>query len=403
MLVLLILPLCLFFGLSSSNVKLYFYLFFFLSFSLIITFLTENILIFYISFELVTILMYFILIYFGYEQRRVLASYYFFYFTFFGSFLFLAGVIIISFFFGTNLNLLLYFAPLYSLKYKHYLWWSFFFAFAIKIPMFPFHIWLPEAHVEAPTGGSIMLASVLLKVGYYGFYKIMIPLFFTVFQTYLPLLYTFCFFGITHSMLVSLRQIDLKRIIAYSSIAHMNFALLGLFSFTLDGITGSFLLMLAHGFISAGLFALVGFLYQRFGTRSLYYYGGLAKFMPKFAFVFFLFILGNISFPLTFAFPAEVLIIFSLVKKSKLIFLFVIPGLVLNLINSILLFSRLFFGSIKNLYVPQCRDLNTVEFYSMLYLLFFVFFFGFFPDVILDLIYFDVSLDFSFLKNWHAR
>lgn len=203
-----------------------------------------------------------------------------------------------------------------------------------------------------------MLASVLLKVGYYGFYKIMIPLFFVVFQANVSLLYTLCFLGITHSMLVSLRQTDLKRIIAYSSIAHMNFALLGLFSFTLDGFIGSFLLMLAHGFISGGLFAMVGMLYSRFGTRSLYYYGGLAYYMPKFAFFFFLFILANISFPLTFSFPAEILIFFSLINVSKITFFMIIPALVLNLVNSILLFSRVFFGTIKSYYFNFYFDIT---------------------------------------------
>jgi NADH:ubiquinone oxidoreductase subunit 4 (subunit M) len=203
-----------------------------------------------------------------------------------------------------------------------------------------------------------MLASVLLKVGYYGFYKIMIPLFFVVFQANISLLYTLCFLGISHSMLVSLRQTDLKRIIAYSSIAHMNFALLGLFSFTLDGFIGSFLLMLAHGFISGGLFAMVGMLYSRFGTRSLYYYGGLAYYMPKFAFFFFLFILANISFPLTFSFPAEILIFFSLINVSKITFFMIIPALVLNLVNSILLFSRVFFGTIKFYYFNFYFDIT---------------------------------------------
>ena len=245
---------------------------------------------------------------------------------------------------------------------------------------------MPEAHVEAPTGGSVMLASILLKVGYYGFYKIMIPLFFPVFQTYLPLLYTLCFLGVTHSMIVSLRQKDLKRIIAYSSIAHMNFALLGLFSLTLDGLTGSFLLMLAHGFTSAGLFAIVGFLYQRFNTRSLDYYSGLFTFMPKMAIYFFLLILANISFPLTLAFPAEVLIIISLLKASKLIFLLVIPGLVLNLINSILLFSRIFFGSAKPYFFKLTSqvEMSTAEAIIIGYLLFLLLVFGIFPDILMS-------------------
>lgn len=205
-------------------------------------------------------------------------------------------------------------------------------------------------------------------------------------------------------MLVSLRQIDAKRIIAYSSVAHMNFGLLGLFSFTVDGLLGSILLMLGHGFISSGLFALIGMLYSRYGTRILYYYGGLVNFMPKFSFFFFLFILGNISFPLTFSFPAEVLIFFSLIAKSKFLFLLIIPGLVLNLVNSILLFSRIFFGYPKFQYISKYFDLTVIEFLILFYLLFFVVFFGVNPSFILDYIYLDVinyvfSLNFSFYGN----
>jgi proton-translocating NADH-quinone oxidoreductase chain M len=388
-LVFLIIPVCAFFGRTFSNVLKYNLYLLLLTFFLILTFISNNLFLFYISFEIVTILMYFILIQWGYEERRVLASYYFFYFTFAGSLLFLLGILLVYNITGTAFFTLIKY-HIFSIQDQCLLWWLFFFAFAIKVPMFPFHIWLPEAHVEAPTGGSILLAGVLLKIGFYGFYRISIPFFFYASQYYLFFLYFICFVSITHSMLVSLRQIDAKRIIAYSSIAHMNFGLLGLFSFTVDGLLGSLLLMLGHGFISSGLFAMIGILYSRYGTRILYYYGGLVNFMPKLSFFFFLFILGNISFPLTFSFPAEVLIFFSLITKSKILFLFIIPGLVLNLVNSILLYSRIFFGYPKLQYISAYFDITILEFLVLSYLLFFMIFFGINPSFILNFLYYDV-------------
>ncbi len=256
--------------------------------------------------------------------------------------------------------------------------------------------------MEAPTGGSIMLAGILLKIGFYGFYRFSLPFFFLASQYYLWFLYFLCFIAITHSMLVSLRQMDAKRIIAYSSIAHMNFGLLGLFSFTTDGLLGSFLLMLGHGFISSGLFALIGLLYSRFGTRSLFYYGGLVNYMPKFSFLFFLFILANISFPLTFSFPAEVLVFLSLVVKSKFTFLLIIPGLVLNMVNSILLYIRLCYGYPKLQFIKKYYDLTFSEFSIIFFLLFFIIFFGINPNFILDYINSDISNYISLIQKTHG-
>lgn len=169
------------------------------------------------------------------------------------------------------------------------LWFLIFIGFAIKIPMFPFHIWLPEAHVEAPTTGSVILASLLLKLGGYGFLRYLLPVLPKATQYFLPMVYTLSLLGIIYTSLTTLRQIDIKRIIAYSSIAHMNVVILGIFSTTIQGITGALVLMLAHGFVSSGLFFCVGVLYNRYHSRMINYFSGIVQVMPIFSFFFFFF------------------------------------------------------------------------------------------------------------------
>jgi len=197
-----------------------------------------------------------------------------------------------------------------------FLWFSFFASFSVKIPILPFHIWLPEAHVEAPTTGSVLLAGILLKLGIYGFLRFSLPLFPFASLYFLPLVYSIAILGILYSSLVTLRQIDLKKIVAYASIGHMNFVLLGLFSFSLEGLIGSMYIMLSHGFISSALFSTIGMLYDRHHSRILFYYRGLAHVMPLFAFFFFFFNLANSSFPGTSSFLGEFLILLPLLHLT---------------------------------------------------------------------------------------
>ena len=218
---------------------------------------------------------------------------------------------------------------------ENLLWLGFFFGFAVKIPIFPFHIWLPEAHVEAPTNGSILLAALLLKLGGYGLLRVSLPLFTKASFFFAPYLCGICILGVIYSSLTAIRQIDLKKIIAYSSVAHMNFAVLGIFSFTFEGLQGSIFLMFGHGIVSSALFLLVGVLYDKYHIRHIYSFGGLVQVMPKFSFFFLAFMLANISLPGTCNFIGELLVFVGLFSRY---FLFsIIPGIgvVLSAVYSI--------------------------------------------------------------------
>ncbi len=378
-----IIPLCVFAGRGLDNFLLYSKLFLIMEFFLIALFLTHNLMIFYFCFEIVTFLMFIVLLKWGYESRRSLASFYLFYYTFAASMLLLIGILIIYYLTG-SLNFFFIETFSFTQNQQFLLWWLFFFAFAVKIPMYPFHIWLPEAHVEAPTGGSILLAGILLKLGFYGFFRFSLFLFPIAAQYFLPVLYTLVITGMLHSMLVSLRQIDAKRIVAYSSIAHMNFALLGLFAWTLDGLCGSLLVMLGHGLIASGLFFLIGILYRRYGTRLLFYYSGITQTMPYFSIIFFFFFLFNVAFPLTVNFPGELLIFLALSTKSKIVFFLALPVILLNLINTLLLFVRICFGNLSN-YLLRSLDVLFWEFFLNLQLIFYSIGFGISPQLILNL------------------
>jgi len=193
---------------------------------------------------------------------------------------------------------------------------AFFITFATKAPMLPFHIWLPEAHVEAPTIGSVLLASLLLKLGAYGFLRFTLPIFPLACVYYQPVVVSLALIGFVYASFAAFRQLDLKRIIAYSSIGHMNLIVLGIFTFTHQGIEGAIYLMIAHGLTSGGLFFCIGTLYDRFHTRSLKHYGGLQQVMPLFSIAFLLFSLANMSFPGTSNFVGELLLLTGMFQNN---------------------------------------------------------------------------------------
>ena len=304
-----LIPICIL--ISWSNIKYRYSTFVFImisiSFFLFNIFCVLDLVFFYVFFESILIPMFLLIGIWGSRQRKIHAVYQFFFYTILGSLLMLLSILFIYSYAQTTDVRLLYHMN-FSFNRQLVLWFCFFFAFAVKVPLFPFHIWLPEAHVEAPTIGSVLLAGVLLKMGSYGLLRFVIPLFNDANYFFLPFVYTLCIFGIVYTCCTTIRQVDLKKIIAYSSVSHMSFVILGLFSVNIVGIAGSIFLMLSHGIVSGGLFFLVGCIYDRFKTRILFYYSGLVNVMPLFAVLFFILILGNISFPGTSGFIGELLI-----------------------------------------------------------------------------------------------
>lgn len=385
-------PICL---LVSWEVALYLrYLiiyFFLIEFFLLIAFSTTNLLIFFIAFESILIPMFLIIGIWGTRFERIKAAYLFFLYTLVGSIFFFMNLIAIQSTFGTfDFVFLQNIEQELSLKNKILLWLFFFFAFAVKIPMFPFHIWLPEAHVEAPTAGSIMLASLLLKLGGYGFLRFSVNLLPETSKYFLPLIVILCFIGMTYSSLTALRQLDLKRLIAYSSVAHMNYIVLGIFSFNYLGILGSIILMLGHGIVSSGLFLLIGVLYDRHHVRLISYYSGLVIVMPLFSLFFGFFTFTNMAFPGLSNFPGELLILLGLIELNFFIALTTVFGLFLSAVYSIWLLNRLVFGSLKILYTKTFVDISRREFFSVVPLVFLTFVMGLIPNFFFKYIAFSV-------------
>lgn len=380
---------------SASNIKRNYKEFIFclilIEIFLILSFIITDILFFYVFFESVLIPMFIMIGYWGTRSRKIKASYYFFLYTLFGSLFMLFGILYIYSLTGTT-NLYALIHSQFSDQEQYNLWLFFFIPFAVKIPMYPFHLWLPEAHVEAPTIGSVILASLLLKLGGYGFIRFTIPLFPVATEFYRPIVYSLAVVSVVYASMVTIRQIDLKRIIAYSSIAHMNLIVLGLFSGTQEGIEGAIYLMVGHGIVSSALFFCVGILYDRYQSRLLLYYGGLARVMPVFSVYIFLFSLGNMGFPGTSNFIGELLILTGIFRSNSLIMIFAATGIVFSAIYSIWLFNRIVFGAVKTKYfttpqkkIPEFYDADRIERNILFFLTILMFALGIHSGVVTDL------------------
>lgn len=245
--------------------------------------------------------------------------------------------------------------------------------------MFPFHIWLPEAHVEAPTVGSVLLAGILLKLGVYGFLRFSLVLFPEASFFYSPVVYLLSVLGILYASTTAIRQTDLKRIIAYSSIAHMNLVTLGIFSFNILGLEGAILQSISHGFVSGGMFLLIGILYNRYHSRFLSYYGGLVHLMPIFTVFFLIFTIANIALPGTSSFVGEFLLLSGVFKQNIIVCFISALGVILCGTYSLWLSNRMLFGHLKISFCLKFCDLGIREFLILLPLLVFIFFFGIYP------------------------
>jgi NADH-quinone oxidoreductase subunit M len=353
-------------------------------------FTTNNLLHFYIFFESVLIPMYFLLGIWGLRPRKIHAAYQFFLYTFAGSLFMLIAIIYIKFSLRSDFSVLINSISLVSLNLSNLearlIWLCFFLAFAIKVPMVPFHIWLPEAHVEAPTAGSVILAGLLLKYGTFGFYKILILNMFLTTNFFFWLIVLLSLVSIIYGSLITYAQIDFKKIIAYSSVSHMGYVTLGLAIKSPESIVGALLMMLTHGFISSALFYIVGILYERYGTRNIFDYGGLKNVMPLFTFYFFLLTLANLNLPLTAGFVSEFLVLISLGKlSSKFILVIAALGVFTNGIYAIWLFNRVCFG--KNLLIKplkmQYADLDRRENFILFIFIVTILFIGIAPYLFL--------------------
>jgi proton-translocating NADH-quinone oxidoreductase chain M len=379
-------PICVLISWNNFNNKYYFIALSCLEFFLIGAFCSLEIIMFYIFFESILIPMFLIIGIWGSRLRKIKASYYFFLYTLLGSLLMLLTILYLYTHAGTT-----YYEILITISYskleQKLMWLSFFIAFSSKVPSLPFHLWLPEAHVEAPTAGSIILAGILLKLGSYGFIRFSLPLFPEASVYYTPLIHLISTTSIIYASLNAIRQTDLKRAIAYTSIAHMNLVILGIFSFNVIGIEGAILQCLSHGLVSSSLFLIIGILYDRHHTKIIRYFSGLTQTMPLCMNFFFFFTLANMGLPGSSNFVGEFLIIISLFKISNNIGFFASCSIIISSCYSLWLFNRISFGNLKIQYIKKLIDLNKSEFILLIFLAILTLIIGIFPNIILETIH----------------
>lgn len=408
----------------NKNIKNYFwynFLFLLLEFFLLLSLFSDNLFLFYIFFEATLLPMFLIICFWGSRERRLHAAFLLVFYTLFGSIFIFPCIFFLDFMLGTT-NFFVFFSQVlfydsiffnpfvisefyYDVSnldfVKKIIWLFLFIGFMVKIPVPPLHIWLTEAHAEATTGASVILAGVILKLGGYAMVRVLFtPFFFEEYSFFLPFCIGICLLGVYHSVICILAQEDLKKIIAYSSIVHMNFGLIGFFLSDIDGLVGFIYSMLSHGLVAAGLFFLVGMLYERVGSRNVVYLRGISTKMLGFIQIFFLFSLANMAFPLTSGFIGEFMIIMSFGTKEffPLLNIILVLSTVLNTVFNFYLLSIFYpaktrlmdkFNFAYSLFVLSYKEISILVF-----LLFFIFILGCFPLVFLSIFYYNINLEY---------
>ncbi len=345
-------------------------------------FCSLDLIIFYLFFEAGLIPMFLIIGIWG-GPRKIYSAYKFFLFTLLGSVLMLAAIIFIYWTIGTT-----DYTEIYKLKipqeYQYLLWLAFFSSFAVKTPMWPVHTWLPDAHVEAPTAGSVILAAILLKMAGYGFLRFSLGMFPIASEFFTPLIFTLSIVAIIYTSLVALMQDDMKKLIAYSSVAHMGFVTLGIFTFNKQGIEGSMFQMISHGIISAALFLCVGVLYDRTGSRMIKSFGGVVNYLPNFSLIFIIFVLGALGLPGTTGFIGEFLVLLGAFKINYLVAILASTGVVLCAAYMLWMAKRVVFGNTNNIIIAKLKDINFLEGTILIVLCLVSIIFGFYPEPLLN-------------------
>ena len=345
-------------------------------------FCSLDLVVFYLFFEAGLIPMFLIIGIWG-GPRKVYSAFKFFLFTLLGSVLMLVAIIAIYWITGTTDV-----TQIYEIKippeFQYLLWLAFFSSFAVKLPMWPVHTWLPDAHVEAPTPGSVILAAILLKMGGYGFLRFSVGMFPFASDYFTPLIFVLSIIAIIYTSLIALMQDDMKKLIAYSSVAHMGFVTMGIFTFNKQGVEGSIIQMFSHGLISAALFLCVGVLYDRTNSRLIKSYGGIVHILPKYSFLLMIFVLGTLGLPGTSGFVGEFLVLVGTFKVNFLVAVLGSIGVILAAAYILWLYKRVVFGKLENTQLKNIKDVNLTEASILFVLSAVVIIFGFYPEPLID-------------------
>ncbi len=361
-------------------------------------FCSLDLVVFYLFFEAGLIPMFLIIGVWG-GPRRVYSAFKFFLYTLLGSVLMLVAIISIYWITGTT-----DITQIYEIKipkeYQNLLWLAFFSSFAVKTPMWPVHTWLPDAHVEAPPAGSVILAAILLKMAGYGFLRFSVGMFPYASDYFTPLIFTLSIIAVIYTSLVALMQDDMKKLIAYSSVAHMGFVTMGIFTFNKQGIEGSIIQMFSHGLISAALFLCVGVLYDRTNSRLIKSYGGIVHILPKYSFLFMIFALATLGLPGTSGFVGEFLVLVGTFKVNFLVAILGSIGVILAAAYILWLYKRVVFGKLENVQLKNIKDVNFSEGGILFTLCLVVLLFGFYPDPLIETI--KVSVD-NLINNYNLE